>query len=42
MVAFLVMNLTEVAFQNELVTTFFLFVWALAETRREIPAGKVL
>lgn len=32
-VAFLVMNLTEVAFQNEQVTTLFLFAWALGEAR---------
>lgn len=31
--AFLVMNLTENAFQSEQVTTLFLFIWALAEAR---------
>jgi O-antigen ligase len=32
-VCFLVMNLTESAFQNEQITTLFLFIWAGAETR---------
>lgn len=31
--AFSVMNLTEVAFQNEQVTTLFLFIWTWAEAR---------
>jgi O-antigen ligase len=31
MAAFIVMNLTEVAFQNELVATLLLFIWARAE-----------
>ena len=31
-VAFLVMNLTEVAFQNEQATSLLLFIWAWAET----------
>ena len=30
--AFLVMNLTESAFQNEQIATLFLFIWALGET----------
>lgn len=38
--AFLVMNLTEVAFQNELVTTLFLFIWAWSEINKDAPAGK--
>jgi hypothetical protein len=38
--AFLVMNLTEVAFQNELVTTFFLFIWAWSEAHKDAPAGQ--
>ena len=33
--AFLVMNLTEVAFQNEQVTTLFLFIWTWAEARQK-------
>lgn len=32
-IAFLVMNLTETAFQTELAATFFIFLWACAQTR---------
>lgn len=32
MAAFFVMNVTEVAFQNEQVTTLLLYIWCLAET----------
>ena len=39
-VAFLVMNLTEDAFQVELMTTFFLFIWAWSEANAEVPAAK--
>lgn len=40
MAGFLVMNLTEVAFQNELVCVTVLFIWCWAETNREVPAVK--
>ncbi len=39
-VGFLAMNITEVAFQNELATTLILFVWAWAETNKEISGVK--
>ncbi len=42
LVAFLVMNLTEVAFQNEQVTTLVLFLWAWAEANRSAPAWQKL
>lgn len=39
MAAFLVMNLTEVAFQNEQVTTLVLTVWAWSQANKDLPPG---
>lgn len=39
MAAFWVMNLTEVAFQNEQVMTLTLFIWAWAEANHPTPAN---
>ena len=39
MVAFIVMNLTEVVFQNELVMTFLLLIWVQAEALQDRRAG---
>ena len=38
--AFLVMNLTETAFQNEQTATFFLFIWAWSQANAQVPAAK--
>ena len=40
MVCFLVMNLTEVAFQNEQVTTLVLFIWAWSSANSGVTAGQ--
>jgi O-antigen ligase len=39
LIAFLVMNLTEVAFQNEQITTLVLTIWAWSEINKDVPAG---
>jgi O-antigen ligase len=39
MIAFLFMNLTEVAFQNELVTTLLLFIWCWSAAGAQDPSA---